>query len=176
MLDGNSIYDPKAEDIRSFAIEFAQMMFAHARFESEVRALQAAVTCVRGFGENRRNQWGSIERPKLMTKLITKHRGAIPEAKPIEEILEEAIEPCKSRNLLAHGEWWRFDKLTSEVEVRGGTQWEWIEGGWPEHSVWMIGDIAAITEKFKDLEAELFKLRRAIEQRTPCPDSIPDAD
>ena len=163
----SSISFPDPEDIRPLAIAFARMMFAHAAFESEVRQLQEAITCVRGFGEKPENQRGGARaRPDRMAKLIAEHRGAIPEAEPIKNILTEAVAVCDDRNLLAHGEWWRFDPITSTIDVRGGTQWN--DDGFPEHKPWTEAEIVAVTERFKDFEIELYKLRRAIGQRTPC--------
>ena len=163
-----SSFFPDPKDIKPLAIAFAQMMFAHARFEREVRDLQAAITCVHGFGEQRRNQWGARERPDRMTKLIAEHRGAIPEAEPIKNILTKARLACEDRNLLAHGEWWRFNSVTSTIDVRGGTQWN--DDSFPESKPWTEAEIVAVTERFKDFEAELYKLRSAIEKRTPCPE------
>ena len=78
----------------------------------------------------------------------------------------DAIAACDDRNLLAHGEWWRFDPDTSAIEVRGGTQWN---DGRVDYKNYTLTEISAITAKFDDLEAELFKLRRCIEERAPCP-------
>jgi hypothetical protein len=98
------IYFPDANEITPLAVAFAQMMFAHAAFEREVRELQAAITCVPRFGEERDNQWGARARPDLMSDLIAKHRGAIPEAKPIKSILREAIPACDDRNRARHAQ------------------------------------------------------------------------
>jgi hypothetical protein len=159
----SSIIFPNPEDIKSLAIAFAQMMFAHAAFEREVRELQAAISGVEGFGEQRRNQWSARERPDRMAKLIAEHCGAIAEAEPIKRILTEAISACDDRNLLAHGEWWCFDPVTSTIDVRGGTQWG--DNGRVEDKAWTEADIVAVTEKFKDFEAELYKLGYAIVMR-----------
>ena len=163
-MDPHSVYFPEPEDIIPVALAFARMMFAHAAFEREVRELQAAITCVQGFGEQRGHQSRSARtRPDDMAKLIADHRGAIPEAEPIKNILMKAISVCDDRNLLAHGEWWRFDPDTSAINVRGGTQWN--DDGLVDHKAWTEAEIDAVTEKLKDFEVELFKLRRAIEQR-----------
>jgi hypothetical protein len=95
-----------------------------------------------------------------MAKLIVKHRGAIPQTEPIRTILTEAIPACDDRNLLAHGDWWRFDPNTATILVRGGTQWN----GVVPHKEWTEADIVDLTETLKDLESELFILRRAIQK------------
>jgi len=161
-MNSDRIYFPEPEEIAPFAIAFATMMFAHAHFEAEVRHLQGAITCNPDFGEQRRNQWNARERPDRMFKLISEHTGTIPEAESIKSILTEAITPCDERNLLAHGQWWRFDPTSSTVDVRGGTQWQ---DDRVDHRKWTVADISGFAEKFKDLDAELYKLRREIEKR-----------
>jgi hypothetical protein len=160
----NPIYFPNVDEITPLAVAFAQMMFAHSAFEREVRELEDVITGVYGFGEKRQNQWSAPTRPGRMAKLISKHRGAIPEAEPIKTILTEAIRTCFDRDLLAHGEWWRFDPDTSTIDVRGGTQWT---RGLVPHKPWTRADIMAVTEKFKNLQAALYKFRHAIKERTP---------
>ena len=162
-MDAHIIYLPDPDEIAPFAIAFARMMFAHAAFEREVRDLQAAIVGVYGFGEKRENQWNARARPALMVKLIAKHFGAIPEAEPIRKILTEAIPVCDARNLLAHGEWWLFDRAQSTIHVRGGTQWK--DDGAVDHRTWTIAEIVAVTEKFKDLDVQLYNLRLIISQQ-----------
>ena len=128
--------------------------------------LQGAITCDPNFGEQRRNQWNARKRPDCMVELIDKHLGAITEAKTIKQLLTDAVAACDDRNLLAHGEWWRFDPSTSTIEVRGGTQWE---EGCVDYKSYTLAEIWAIATKFDDIEAELFKLRRSIEECAPCP-------
>jgi hypothetical protein len=101
-----------------------------------------------------------------MAKLIDQHLGeTVPEKWPIVQLLTDAKAPCDDRNLLAHGLWWRFDPNTSTIDVRGGTQWE---DGCVDHKSYTVAGIDEIVEKFKDLEAELFKRRRSIEDRASC--------
>jgi hypothetical protein len=64
--------------------------------------------------------------------------------------------------LLAHGEWWCFDPNAAAIDVRGGTQWK---PGRVDYRKWTAVQIDALAEKFKDLEAELYQLRRTIAQR-----------
>jgi hypothetical protein len=142
------------------------MMFAHAQFEREVCRMQGTITGDPNFGEQRRNQWGARERPDRMADLIDKHLGAIPEATAICQLLSDAIAACDDRNLLAHGEWWCFYPDTSAIEVRGGTQWK---DGCVDYKSYPLADIRAVVAKFDELEIELFKLRRCIEKRAPCP-------
>jgi hypothetical protein len=161
-MDPRCIYFPGPKDVKRHALAFAKMMFAHAAFEREVRELQAAVTCEQGYGEKRENQWSAHLRPNRMETLIKKQLGAIPEVAPIKKFLTEAITVCDDRNFLAHGEWWCFDPDAAAIDVRGGTQWK---HGRVDYRQWTAAQIDALAEKFKDLEAELYKLRRTIEQR-----------
>jgi hypothetical protein len=167
LLDPDAIYFPDPEAIAPLAVAFARLMFAHASFEGEFRSLQRTITNDPSFGERRANQWNARRRPDCMAKLIEKHfPNGLEEAEPITRVLTEAIALCDRRNLLAHGEWWYFHQPTSTVTVRSGTQWG-DEG--PEHEDFTAPDICALAEKFKDLKAELYHLRRSIEARKPCP-------
>ena len=104
-MDPDDIYFPEAEDIGPHAIAFAQLMFAHSKFEREVRSLQGAITNDLNFGEQRSNQWTARQRPERMAKLIKGHLGDdLQEAEPIAKLLSDAIGPCDRRNFLAHGE------------------------------------------------------------------------
>jgi hypothetical protein len=114
------VYFPEASEVAQHGAAFVQMMFAHVHFESEVGALQDAVTKKPAFSELGRNQWHTKERPKEMVKLIKKHRGDIPQTEAIAKLLCEAIDPCEQRNLLTHGVWWHFDPRTSSITVRRG--------------------------------------------------------
>jgi hypothetical protein len=160
LMDLDVIHFPEPEIMRAHALAFVRMMFAHARFEREVRSLQSAITDDRDFGEQRNARWSAGDRPKSMTSLINEHLGAIPEAKPIAKLLGEAIHPCNQRNHLAHGEWTKFNRETSTISVRGGIQWD----GDPEWADYTEADILTIAITLRGLEAELYKLRREIEE------------
>jgi hypothetical protein len=98
-VDPDDIYFPEAEDIGPHAIAFARLMFAHSEFEREVRSLQGIITSDVSFGERRSNQWKARERPERMAQLIKTHLGNdLREAKPIVELLSDAIGPCDQRN------------------------------------------------------------------------------
>ena len=141
------------------------MMFAHTAFERRgVAGLQDAITRQPGFGEQRANQWGTRRRPKLMVELIETDRGKdFPQAGEITKLLTDAVDPCEQRNLLAHGEWWGFDRPTAAIIVRSDTRWEHPEIP-PEHRRYTASDIEVVAAKFKDIEAELSKLIRAINE------------
>jgi len=77
---------PRAEDIpQSLAIAFMRMMMAHAKFESEVRALQGVVANDLHYGEQPENRWSADKRPKRMAKLIEKKLGQIAEIRAHKE-------------------------------------------------------------------------------------------
>jgi hypothetical protein len=167
LLDPEAIYYPDPEMIAPLAIQFACLMFAHAHFEAEFRALQSAITNDPSFGEQPANQWSARQRPDRMIELIKKHFPAgLAEAEPITALLTEAIAHCDRRNLLAHGEWWCFHPPTSTVTVRSGVQWQPER---PEHKDFTADDICAVTEALKELRVRLYHLRSSIEARNDAP-------
>jgi hypothetical protein len=171
LLDPDAIYFPDPKDITPLAIAFAQLMFAHAKFEDEFRSLQGIIADDRRFGDRRANQWSARRRPDCMAELIEKHfPHGLEEGELITTVLSEAIAFCDRRNLLAHGEWWCFHQPTSIVTVRSSTLWG-DEGPdeAPKHEDFTAADISALTEKFKDLAAELYHLGRSIEGCKSCP-------
>ena len=155
---------PDANEITPHAVAFAQMMFAHAAFEREVRSLLDAVTAEEGFGERPNNQWkASVECVDKVIRLIEKHRGNhLPQTAQIKALLEDAIQLYRQRNFLVHGTWWCFNRRTLIITVRGGVRWEDPKEP-PEQRDYTASDIRELTDKFKDIEAELFKLRHAFE-------------
>jgi hypothetical protein len=163
MLDPEAIYFPEPEAIPGFAMEFMRMMSAHANFEMEVRLLQDTITRKPDNKQSDRKTDGSLgsarDRPKRMAKLIKQHLGAIPEAGQIKKILTEAIGPCDDRNLLAHGQWWRFDSKTSTIKIHGERK------GQIKFADFAEANILKIADDLKGLKTELFKLRSAIENR-----------
>jgi hypothetical protein len=152
---------PQPEDIPRLTMAFMQMMMAHAAFEREVRTLQSSVTKDPNFGEQRNNQWPADKRPNRMAKLIGEKLGQIPETKTIKKLLKDARVPSDKRNELVHGTWWRFDRRTATITVRCGSQRK-NKDQFAEYSEERIVEIA---DAFKTLSAELYKLRRDIENR-----------
>ncbi len=60
-----------------------------------------------------------------MVALIVKHRGRdLPQTEQIKQVLDDAIRPCRERNLLAHGAWWCFNRREMYIMVRGGVRWD----------------------------------------------------
>jgi hypothetical protein len=55
-----------------------------------------------------------------------------------------------------------FDKQRDLIVVRSATRWDGPEEP-PKHHEYSASQIAAVAEKLKDLEIELYKLRRAME-------------
>jgi len=144
------------------AIEFVRLLFTHGAFEREVGALQDVITKVDGFGELRENQYTTRQRPTEIVKLIEEYRGKdFAETARIKQLLTDAIELCDDRNHLAHGNWWRFNRRTATVEVRGGTRWEGLETP-PEDREYNAPQIHEIAEKLATIEVELYKIRRTI--------------
>lgn len=169
-MDRNKQYFPEPHEVQPHAMAFVRMMFAHAKFEREVRTLQGVITGKPDFGERRCNQWGASDRPEKMANLIRDfdRLGDVPEIDSIRKILKEAIDPCLARNTLAHGEWRSFDPATSVISVRSGTAR--TKDVRDMHSDWTADAIGKVADKLHDLEIELFKLRRTIEDRVASPD------
>ena len=168
MTIADGIYSPEPETIQSLAVGFARMMFAHAGFESEVRLLQDAIANEPGYSETPQKQFRNAnKRPAEMARLIRQKLGEIPESDEIVLCLRAAIEPCRERNRLAYGEWWRFDPKTKTITVRAGERRE----GEPMHKDYHEADMLRITDKFEDIATELCKLRRAV-QKYHAPPSL----
>jgi hypothetical protein len=165
ILNPAHVYNPEADDplIAPFATAFLRMMFAHAKLERRIRELQGVITGDEGYGAQRKNQWGTRDRPKRMTQLIRDKLGEVAEIEAISSRLQLAIEPSEFRNWLAHGEWWLFAPETKSMTVCAGTAWE--PNGSPEHLDVTAADIDRAATVFDDLEAELWKCQSEIEER-----------
>ena len=152
---------PDPNEIAPHAIAFARMMFAHAALEREVRSLVDAINPQEpGFGERPENQWTASESGTgKITILIRHHRGSgLPQIVQIKNLLNEAIHPCRDRNFLAHGTWCCFNRRTLTIEVRGPELP-------PENRTYTASGILKLAHKFKDIEAELYKVRRSLEPK-----------
>ena len=165
-MDPHDVAFPDPSEIAPHAIAFARMMFAHAAFEREVRSLVDAINPKKpGFGERPENQWTPSESGtgKIII-LIEHHRGSnLPQIEQIKSLLNEAILPCRDRNFLAHGTWSCFNRRSLTIEVRSGVRW----GGQPpsENRTYAMSGILKLARKFKDMEAELYKIRRSLEPK-----------
>jgi hypothetical protein len=163
MSDTDTVYFPESREIEKHAMAFARMMFEHAAFEREFRELQDAIMREHGFGERRGNQWSARERPNNIVELIEQRLGQLPETESIKKLLDDAIEPTDQRNLLVHGTWWCFNRRASAISVRGTTRWESASEP-PEHRDYTVADINALADRFEDLAADLYTLRREVER------------
>jgi hypothetical protein len=158
---------PDPNEIAPHAIALARMMFAHAALEREVRSLVDAISPKEpGFGERPENQWTASESGTgKITILIKQHRGSgLPQTEQIKNLLNAAIPPCRDRNFLVHGAWCCFNRRTLTVEVRcempfGQSQLS------PENRAFTVSDILKVARKFKEIEAELYKIRRSLEPK-----------
>ena len=86
------------------------------------------------------------------------------QTKQIRNILNEAVALCRQRNFLAHGTWWCFNNRTKTVKVREGVRWEQSDLP-PEHREYTVSDIENLADKFKDITAELYKIRSSFEPK-----------
>jgi hypothetical protein len=166
-MDRDDVALPDANEIAPNALAFARMMFAHAEFERGIRSLIDALKPEEpGFGERPENQWmASASGTAKLIVLIMRHRGCgLPQIEQIRNLLDEAVHLCRERNFLAHGTWWCFNRRTLTVEIRGGLRWERLELP-PENREYTVADIERLADKFKDIEAELYKIRRSFEPK-----------
>ncbi|MGB8631710.1 MAG: hypothetical protein WCD69_20400 [Xanthobacteraceae bacterium] len=158
---------PDPSEIAPHAIAFARMMFAHAALEREVRSLVDAINPKEpGFGERPENQWTASESGTgKITILIKQHRGSgLPQTGQIKNLLNTAIHPCRDRNFLAHGTWCCFNRRTLTVEVRGEVPWgqSQLSSG---SRAYTVSDILKVARKLKEIEAELYWIRRSLEPK-----------
>ncbi len=159
-------YLPDANEpaLQPFTKTFVGMMFAHAAFEHRVSDLMEVITGVKGFGERSENQWKVDDRPKRMKRLIKEYRhGSLPETDAIAECLKRSISFCRTRNLLAHGVWWRFNIVANAITVRSGV----ARSNQDQHRTFKVADIHLVATSLDALEVELWKLQSAIEARPP---------
>jgi hypothetical protein len=166
-MDPHDVAFPDPSEIAPHAIAFARMMFAHAAFELEVRSLVDVINPKKpGFGERPENGWTASESGTAkIVILIQHHRGSgLPQIEQIKNLLNEAIQPCRDRNFLASGTWQAFNRRSLTVEVRGGVRSGQPELP-PEHRIFTVSDILKIARKFKDIDAELYKIRRSLEPK-----------
>jgi hypothetical protein len=159
--------DPDEPALIPFTRAFVRMMFAHAEFERRVSDLMSVIAVDWNFGEQPENLWSATSRPKRIRKLIkehqNKHVGGIPEMDGIVACLSRAVEPCKTRNMLAHGSWWAFDLEAGVFSVRAGINWP----GEQSHREFSEADIQRTADCFDDLEVELYRFQIDIGLRSP---------
>jgi hypothetical protein len=166
-MDRHDVAFPDPNEIAPHTIAFGRMMFAHAAFEREVRSLVGAINPKKpGFGERAENQWTASESGTGKIIILIRHHGGsgLPQSVQIKNILNEAIDPCRDRNFLAQGTWCCFNRRTLTIEVRGGVRWGQPELP-PESRAYKVSDILKLARKFKDIEAEIYKIRRSLEPK-----------
>jgi hypothetical protein len=153
---------PDADDnaLRDFAVPFLKLMFAHANFEGVFRDLQNVVAGNETFSDN--NRWTVKARSEKLRRLMIEHSCKNAEITTAERVLSDAFPLCNSRNLLAHGDWWRFNPTKGEVTVRGDRE----RDGEQLHTCFSSETLISLAERLDDLEAELWHVKRAIERRT----------
>ena len=159
--------EPDSPELGPFTRAFMRMMFAHVEFERRVVELADVITLKLGFGEKKAAAWRATERPKKFTALCAenhnKHPAGLPEADAIAGRLDEAVFLCNERNWLAHGVWWRIDMGAGIIDVHAVR----IREKEPPSRKFTVDQIQQIAESFKDVEAELYKLQKAIKDRSP---------
>src|SRR5262249_13625975 len=67
----------------------------------------------------------------------------------------------RDRNLLTHGIWWQFDVKEASVIVRSGN----VRPDHNQHQTFTVERIKKLAMGFNELEADLYRLQRAIEAR-----------
>jgi hypothetical protein len=165
--------NPDSEEVQSFARAFVRMMFAHAQLEHQIRDLLYVIARDRKLSQRPLKPPGE-EMAAWVKKLIEKRArsDAVPEADAICSLLMRAEPLYHDRNLLAHGRWWRFDPMgPGVITVRRGRVFSEDDLG-QNFTTEMIDRTASA---LKDIEAELFMLKSAIEnRRTPRHSTNPD--
>jgi hypothetical protein len=161
MFEDHEHLFPRAENVPHFAIPFLKLMFAHANFEEVFRDMQKVVANDETFSENGKNRWTAKDRPEKMRQLMTEHGCKSDEIATAHRVLTDAFPLCNDRNLLAHGDWWHFDTKTSEITVQGDRP----RAGEEQHREFSAETLTQIAERLDDLEVELWRVKRAIEQR-----------
>lgn len=160
--------EPDHPDLAPFTRAFLRMMFAHVEFERRVAELADLITLTLGFGETL--VCSAKDRPKKFGKLCgenqSKHLGGLPEAGAIVRCLDEAFHLCNDRNWLAHGVWWRLDGNVIDVHAVRSRSDE------PVNREFTAEQIQQVANSFLDIQAELWKLQRAINERLP-PELLP---
>ncbi len=165
--DRDDVAFPDPNEIAPHAIAFARMMFARAALEREVRSLVDAINPKEpGFGERPDNQWTASESgtAKIMVLIMRHHYSGRSQIDQIRNLLDEAVHLCRERNFLAHGTWSCFNRRSLTVKVRGGVRWDRSEPP-PENREYVVSDIEKLTDKFKDIEAKLYGIRRSFEPK-----------
>jgi hypothetical protein len=162
MFEDHVHYFPQADDeaVRHFAIPFLKLMFAHANFEAVFRDLQNVVANNETFSA--KNRWIAKDRSGRMRQLMIDRACKDTEIATAHRVLADAFPLCNDRNLLAHGDWWRFDPTTGQVTVMGDRE----RNGEEQRTYFSAETLTEIAERFDDLEVELWHVKRAIERRT----------
>ena len=157
IFDPNHHYFPEFGDrsMVAFLMPFGRLMFGYANLDREIVDIVSAATGRDGF--IRRD---ASKVSHQVEKFIVKHVGQIVEMKAIKEQLDRSIGLFHLRNDLAHGHWWRFDPSNESIEVRRDR----IRDG--EQFVTVTqAQLEQAAEQFEDIETNLFKIRRTIENR-----------
>jgi hypothetical protein len=144
--------DPESPHIIPFAISFVTLMFAHAALDREIRNVLTAA--IPSFQEDKKFSIRQIPH-----QLYTSMRKASCDNSDVEmtrKLLQQAILLYDFRNALAHGHWWRFDSLTGTIEIRRET----VRPNEKRFICCTKADIAAKANQLRDIEAELYKIRR----------------
>jgi hypothetical protein len=155
--------EPEDESIAPFTRAFVSVMFAHAEFEHRLSDLLNVIS----GGEKVKKRWTAKDRAEGVKELCmakkSEHPNGLPETDAIAEILTVAFPLCNARNWLAHGIWWRFDENAARITVHGDK----VASDEDEDRDFTVEEIDRITFDLKNLEAELYKLQHAIEERSP---------
>lgn len=160
--------NPDHPDLRPFIQAFVRMLFAHAEFEHRFANLVSAIAKEKDdplFGERPKNQWAADKRAKELKSFAAdragRHAGGLPEIDEILMCVRRADQLSRDRNLLTHGIWWQFDVKEASVIVRSGN----VRPDHNQHQTFTVERIKKLAMGFNELEADLYRLQRAIEAR-----------
>jgi hypothetical protein len=157
IFDPDHHYFPEIDDpsIVAFLIPFGRLMFGYANLDREIVNIVHAAT-----GKDCFVRRDASKLSNQVEKFIVKHVGRIEEIEEIKEQLDRSISLYHLRNDLAHGHWWRFDSSNESIEIRRDRSRD------DEQFVTVTrAQIEEAADQFEDIEVDLFKIRRAIEDR-----------
>jgi hypothetical protein len=132
-------------------------MFAYAELDRAVVDVVCAAAKITADDKKfiRRGSVDDFEREA--EKYIDKHGEDVSKIRLMSEQIKCAENAYSLRNDLAHGDWWRFDPESGSISVRRDR-----DEDEPFREI-TVAEIERAVGVFKDVEAELFKIRRKIE-------------
>jgi len=166
---------PDSPDLAPFTRAFLRMMFAHVEFKRRVAELADVIALSLGSEKSRPLSGPQKTAPRGSESSAPNIRASTPAAcrKPMP-----SCDVSTRRSLSAtigigwpHGVWWRFDANFDLLDVHTVR----VRCKEPRSREFMVEQIQRIADAFSDIDVNLWKLQRAIEDRLP-PDCWPPSN